>query len=124
MKITNHYKNVTIDLSKIKFQIFKDTLSNPSVIRIIINRHYGEPEEFFDHRKDLNGKFVNYTDSILSSNIITITNPLIVRFEFEIMTTKVKQLLVRFDSLVKNDSISQIRFKKYSKFVYRPLYDN
>jgi hypothetical protein len=124
MKIDSHHKNVTIDLSRIKFQIFKDTLSNPTIIRIITNRHYGEPEEFFDHRKDLNGKFVNYSDSILYSSIITITNPLIVRFEFGEMTTKVKQLLVRFDPSVKNDSISQIRFKKHNKFVYRPFYNN
>lgn len=108
MKIDNKGESLSLDLSKFQFQIIKDSLTKPSLIKLIVDKQYGQPEELF-------GKYENYTDSVINKNIITITQPLIIRFEFSILTTKVKRLSIRFDSL------PEIEFRKHIKFVYKPF---
>ena len=102
-------RNLTLNLSNFQFKLSNDTLTKPSSIRLLSSEYYGEPEVSIFH------KDTNSNDSTLSNNLLVVTHLIIIRFEFSVLTTKVKHLSVRFDS------IPEIKFKKHLKLVYKPF---
>ena len=107
--VDNRGRNVTLDLSKFQFKISKDSMTTPSQIRLLSSEYYGQPEVSQYHMD------TNPNDSALSNNIFVVTHISIIRFEFPILTTKVRHLSVRFDS------IPEIKFRKHIKVVYKPF---
>jgi len=102
-------KNITLNLSNFQFKLSKDTLTKPTSIRLLSSKYYGEPEVSV-FRTD-----TNPNDSTLTNNLLVVTHLMIIRFEFSVLTTKVKHLSVRFDS------IPEIKFKRHLKLVYKPF---
>jgi hypothetical protein len=84
-------------------------LTKPTSIRLLSSKYYGEPEVSV-FRTD-----TNPNDSTLTNNLLVVTHLMIIRFEFSVLTTKVKHLSVRFDS------IPEIKFKRHLKLVYKPF---
>jgi hypothetical protein len=107
--VDNRGRNVTLDLSKFQFKISKDTMTTPSKIRLLSSEYYGQPEISQYHMDS------NPNDSTLRNKRFVVTHLSIIRFEFPILTTKVKHISVRLDS------IPEIKFRKHLKVVYKPF---